>query len=88
MTSRLVCTAEMDLPADALEAAKAQAGLLEIWKQFSDALPEQGLKDVRTDARVVKAKAKSAAKDVDQAPSTQPPATQGAGDPPAFLKRT
>jgi len=37
---KLVCTAELDLPEDALEAVKLQAALLEVWAQFKDAVPD------------------------------------------------
>lgn len=37
---KLVCTAELVLPDDSLEAVKAQAALLEVWSQFKDAVPE------------------------------------------------
>ena len=53
MTTRLVCTAELDLPDNALEASKVSTGLLTIWEQFVSALPDQGLQHVRTKAAQV-----------------------------------
>jgi hypothetical protein len=54
---KLVCTAELDLPEDSLEAVKAQAALLEVWAQFKDAVPDG---TVLTE-HVVKAKPKTPA---------------------------
>jgi hypothetical protein len=85
MTTRLVCTAELDLPENALEASKASTGLLTIWEQFVGALPEQGLSHVRTKAAQVKSKPKSANKDdgekIDSA------AVGGDAPMPTFLRR-
>jgi hypothetical protein len=76
---KLVCTAELELPDDALDASKAQTALLEVWSQFKDAVPEGTV----LTAHVVKSKPKTA-KGADPVPA----AAGQAGEIPGFLKRT
>lgn len=70
---KLVCTAELDLPDDALEAVKAQTALLEVWAQFKDAVPEGTM----LTEHVVKSKPKT-----DKAAGNE-----AAAGMPGFLKR-
>ena len=84
--ARLICTAEMELPDDALDASQAQTKLLTIWKQFSEALPAEGLSGVALDARVVKSKPKDPKTPAE--PATPAAAQSPTGDNiPGFLKR-
>lgn len=82
--SRLICTVELDLPDNLAEANRAQAPLLEMWGQFTSALPEQGIKDARVDARIVKSKEAKAKSEPVPQPVPQPVASQ---QMPEFLKR-
>lgn len=68
---KLVCTAELDLPDDSLEAVKLQAALLEVWAQFKDAVPEGTV----LSEHVVKSKPKT------------PAADKTGAEIPGFLKR-
>ncbi len=75
--TKLVCTAELELPENALEAAKAQTALLEVWSQFRDAVPEGTI----LSEHVVKAKPKTL-----KAPDPVAASQTGEGMP-GFLKR-
>lgn len=73
--TKLVCTAELDLPDNALEAAKAQTALLEVWSQFKEAVPEGTV----LSEHIVKAKPKTG-KGAEAVEKTT-------GEMPGFLKR-
>jgi hypothetical protein len=83
--SKLVCTVELDLPDNLAEAHKAQGPLLEMWSQFTSALPEQGINGARIDARVVKSKEPKAEKAAGAPTPTG--ITADASAIPGFLKR-
>jgi hypothetical protein len=90
MTTKLVCTVELDLPEGQLESIEAQAPLLKFWKEFTQAMPDQGISGARIDSRVVKSKLKSAKVDGPlQVEGIAASPTPG-GEPamPGFLKRT
>ena len=74
--TKLVCTAELELPDNALDAAKAQTALLEVWSQFRDAVPEGTV----LSEHVVKAKPKTP-----KAPDPVPAAASA--EMPTFLRR-
>ena len=77
---KLVCTVELDLPDGLAEAHKAQGPLLEMWSQFTQALPDQGIVGVRVDSRVVRMKEPKTKGDA------EPKSEDGVQLPP-FLKR-
>ena len=74
--TKLVCTAELELPDNALDAAKAQTALLEVWSQFRDVVPDGTV----LSEHVVKAKPKTPK-------TTEPVPAAASAEMPTFLRR-